>query len=276
MSRYAQGGGNLVAANALQQVAAKENNYKEPIKVNHGLCKSAAQRIANLEKDLFKMVDDSIISRDELTKILNEHKETLKGIAAQNVERERHVEAFVGGVTAVRLELSNHNNDNDNDEQDPTNLPDYTAKIKNAMTQHKRSKQYADVKQEPLYRDVAALLGEKFGKTNGDDDDIEIEETQGAASLKCPITGRFLEQPLKNKACGHVYSHEGIMSHIRAKGRAACPCPVGGCANQNVTLQQLEKDVEMEMAVRRQKRREDQEMQQRASQADDLMDSDEE
>lgn len=323
MSRYAQGGGNnLVAANALQQVAAKENNYKEPIKVNHGLCKSAANRIAQLERELLQNLGDgdsessSIISREELAQILNEHKETLKEIAARNVDRERTVEAFVRGVHAVRLELSsnnNHDNNNDNNDNnnqgeqndDPTNnnLPDYNAKIKDAAAQYKNAQPYLPVHQEPLYREVAEALGEKkltattTGGNNqthgGDDDDdieIEIQETQGGATqanlnhLKCPITGRLLERPVRNKVCKHVYSHEGILAHIRAKTsrhrNATCPCPVGGCANHNVTAQQLEKDVETDMLVKRRKRHDDKlrERQEQAQAAadDDLMDSEEE
>ena len=215
------------------------------------------------------MVDSSILSQDELTKILQEHKESLKAIAAQNVERQRYVDTFVRGLTVVRHELSNHNND---DEQDPTNLPDYNKKIKDAMTGHKNSQQYVEVHQETLYRQLAEAIGEKLGT---DEDEIEVTETQNAASLKCPVTGKLYEEPCKSKVCHHVYSRAGIMEYIRSK-RGTCPCPVGGCGNQNVTIDQLEKDVEMEMMVRRQQRRDDRDAQQRASQAADLMDSDEE
>ena len=217
------------------------------------------------------MVDSSILSQDELTKILNEHKESLKAIAAQNVERQRYVDTFVRGLTMVRHELSNHNND---DEQDPTSLPDYNKKIKDAMTAHKNSQQYLQIHQETLYRQLAEAIGEKLG-TDEDEDEIQVTETQNATSLKCPVTGKLYEEPCKNKLCNHVYSRAGIMEYIRSKG-GSCPCPVGGCGNRGVTVDQLEKDVEMEMLVRRQVRRDDRDAQQRASQAADLMDSDEE
>ena len=222
------------------------------------------------------MVDDTILSRADLTQILKEHKESLKLIAAQNVERERYVETFVQGLNAVRLELSN-NNDNEQ-QQDPTNLPDYNKKIEDAMTRHQKSQSYLEIYQEPLYRQIAEAIGEKLGQTdnNGDDDDdIEVTDTQNTTSLKCPITGKLFEDPYKSKVCHHVYSHGGILEYIRTKGRF-CPCPVGGCGNAALTVEQLEKDVETEMLVRRQQRREDRDAQLRASEAADLQDSDEE
>jgi len=274
MSRYAtHGGGSAVAAQSLLNIASKGQQYKEPIKVNHALTKTAAQRIMELEHELHKLVDESIMPKEDLEKVLNEHKESLKEIAVKNVERERNVDSFVSGVNVVRNELMTNQN-NDNDQENTTTLPDYTKKIKDAMVQHKNSVQHAEVKQEGMYREIAELLGEKAA---GADEDFEIIETHqgGGASLKCPVTGRLIEDPVKNTVCGHVYSREGIMSHIRAKGQHA-RCPVTGCGHGPVTLAQLEKDVETELAVNREKRRQDHEYQQRASQASDLMDSDEE
>ena len=110
------------------------------------------------------------------------------------------------------------------------------------------------------------------------DDEMEIIETQGGgvASLKCPITGRLFADPVKNKVCGHIYSREGIDAHMRNAHRRAATCPVAGCNKPIQSSAQLEKDVETEMKVRRQQRKEDYESQQRASQASDLVDSDEE
>jgi len=284
MSRYASQGGSAVAANVLQTIAAREANYKEPIKQNHGLCKTAASRLVDAEKGMMKFLEtdtSSIIGEEEIAAFFQEQKEILKAEAAKNVERERHVESFVSGVKSVRNDLINAAGSQGEEEEESVNLPDYNAKIKDAMSNHSSSVSRVPVQQEPLYQQVVEALGENVAskKNTGDDDDIEITETQNASSsLKCPITGKLIEDAVKNKLCKHVYSREGITAHIHSSGSGGrAKCPAAGCSNTTVTMDQLEDDYETSRHVSRQKRREDFESQQRASQAaSDLMDSDEE
>ena len=285
MSRYASQGGSAVAANVLQTIAAREANYKEPIKQNHGLCKTAASRLVRMEDDMMKFLEEkdnsSIIGEEELAAFVQEQKKILKAEAAKNVERERHVESFVQGVKSVRNDLINAAGSQGEEEEESDNLPDYNAKIKDAMNKHSSSVSRVPVQQAPLYQQVVENLGENVAskKNTADyDDDIEITETQNASSLKCPITGKLIEDAVKNKLCKHVYSREGITAHIHSSGSGGrAKCPATGCSNTTVTLDQLEDDYETSRHVSRQKRREDLETQQRASQAaSDLMDSDEE
>jgi SUMO ligase MMS21 Smc5/6 complex component len=158
---------------------------------------------------------------------------------------------------------------------------DYERIIQDKMRQYSaaaNAESQVDVRDEKFCRDIRSSLGikDRASKKNRDDDesDEELEVLRnpvGAQSLKCPITTMLYVEPLRNKVCGHVYSKAGIVQLLRS-GRAKCP--VAGCRNGSVTMSQLEEDVETEMKVKRQRRREETERQQRASQA--IYDSEEE
>ena len=118
----------------------------------------------------------------------------------------------------------------------------------------------------------AALPGRGSRNVNNDDD-IEVmgngrgAESQ-AASLMCPVICKLLENPMKNKVCGHIYSLAGLKHLLRNSRR--CACPVAGCQNNNVTMEQVEEDVETQFKIRREKRRQDAAAtQQQYSQADE-------
>ena len=86
----------------------------------------------------------------------------------------------------------------------------------------------------------------------------------------------LLEEPCKNKKCGHVYSREAIANYLKTqrKNRRQCKCPTAGCDNLHVTEDQLEKDAMLEIAVNRERRRIDKQRQDRASQASQVEDDD--
>ncbi|KAL7556574.1 hypothetical protein ACA910_016216 [Epithemia clementina (nom. ined.)] len=85
---------------------------------------------------------------------------------------------------------------------------------------------------------------------NDENEDVQIVETSNQQSgyyradkKRCPITAQVLENPVRNKVCGHVYSRKGIellLQQMRQrKATVKCPCPVAGCNNQAVTKTQL-------------------------------------
>ena len=61
--------------------------------------------------------------------------------------------------------------------------------------------------------------------TGGDSDsDIEVEVTQQSINLKCPVTGKEMTDPVKNKHCTHNYERTGIIQLMQQrKGKAKCP-----------------------------------------------------
>jgi Zinc-finger of the MIZ type in Nse subunit len=155
------------------------------------------------------------------------------------------------------------------------------------------------IEQEQMYRDICEALGEPVSSSSNDDDDDDEDRimvmnnigtsnaTGGLTSsasllsssskLKCPITGMYMEEPMKNKVCHHVYSRGGIMQHIRTQqsgGRPTVRCPVPGCNNTNITANQLEKDVETEMRIRQERRRQERNAESLASSANNVDDDD--
>ena len=71
-------------------------------------------------------------------------------------------------------------------------------------------------------------------------------------STTCPLTQQQLKSPVKNPRCGHVYSRQAILQHIRAK-KASAQCPASGCVAQVVSVE-LSKDSDMEARLRRENR----------------------
>jgi hypothetical protein len=288
MSQRDFGGLNnaLVVSNVLNSIASKESSYKAPIKANHVLSKSAAKRIRHYEDILAKTIG-VVHTEEEWKAYLKERKEELKSIAANNVSSQRKIDTFCKAVrnvqtqTQQRAQSQSAENSKENEEMESYEVLIHEA-IKAIETQD--APLQLDMEQEPFYREIAQLLGEPLAaakkKTGEDDDDIEISEplgaTDGVSSLKCPITGAFMEDAVRNKVCSHVYSKAGILAHIQSQGRSQCKCPMAGCGNRNVSGAQLEEDIETKMNVRRAMRQESQRLEHQASQANDLMDSDEE
>ena len=77
----------------------------------------------------------------------------------------------------------------------------------------------------------------------------------GQQTLICPITKQTLVSPVRSNKCGHVYSKEAILLHIKnikKKGRNLPSCPVAGCSH-TVDLNDLERDVDIERQLKRKK-----------------------
>lgn len=287
----------------LNTIAAKEDNYKEGIKVNHTMAKNAAKRIRELEQMMIPEMMEGIMTNEELTAFFREQKDAVKKVAEENVAREHYVNSFVSAVRTVQQQVtSNSRRSNSNDEEnqngDDDGMVDYQKAIDKAMLQQLQGSDgmTIEVYHESSYRDVAEALGEpvtvkkkrkkKTANSKDDDDDDEDDiqvvqtETQGGLTLKCPITGAYMDDAVRNKVCSHVYSLAGITAHInnaRTKNDRRvnhCQCPMAGCVNQSVSQAQLEPDVETVINVRREKRQHDKKAQQHASQASELIDTD--
>ena len=85
-------------------------------------------------------------------------------------------------------------------------------------------------------------------KSGGGGNDVKLE-VDDDKQLKCPITGLFFNNPVKNKVCQHIYDRAGLDQMIRAKSKW---CPVLGC-NNNLSLSQVEEDEEMKLRVQKHK-----------------------
>jgi E3 SUMO-protein ligase NSE2 len=270
-TRYSQGN-VAVTTHILEGIAAKEQQYLQSIQQNHTYCKSLASNLLRFQQNLPNMAR-GCMTQEEIDTFIKEQTEVVKNLAAKNVERERHVKTFVAAVNRVKQQIE----DNANNEDDSSDF-DFQKAINAEMNkiEETASDSQLEIFQEKLFLEILEKLGEHQGAV---DDDVAIVQTGATQSvnLKCPITGSFMEDAMRNKLCGHSYSKTGIMAHIQTMrhNRNHCECPVPGCANKNVQESQLEVDLDTQHAVRREQRRQDHVAQQRAKGADNLIDSDE-
>lgn len=56
---------------------------------------------------------------------------------------------------------------------------------------------------------------EEMETQDGDDDDLVLGHVQ--RSLYCPLTKKFLEDPVTSKTCNHSYSRAAILEHIKKR-----------------------------------------------------------
>lgn len=109
---------------------------------------------------------------------------------------------------------------------------------------------------------MAEALGIALDDPNQDGkEEMELTIVGGDGSnadtfkYRCPITTKLLDDPVTNIVCGHAYSKQAILQHLRvAKGKQ---CPVAGCRTVNISPSHLKHDIKLTQLVRRQKRRED-------------------
>jgi SUMO ligase MMS21 Smc5/6 complex component len=97
---------------------------------------------------------------------------------------------------------------------------------------------------EARYPDQAAPMEDD---TAPSDDDADIVISRATQSSICPISQREFEEPVRNPACGHVYSNQAIRQLVR---NDTTPCPVAGCRSM-VNIRSLQPDIEMEARLQR-------------------------
>jgi glycine cleavage system H lipoate-binding protein len=204
--------------------------------------------------------NNGIVSEEEVQSFLAEQRDRLKKLAEKNVTSERKIGTFVSSIKTLQQQIQAN--------PEAADAKDYQEWIHELMSQENTKRGAVQLQNEKYYRDVMQELGEPVGGSQNEDDDIAVmNSTQTGTSLNCPITGTLMEDPVKNKVCGHSYSRVGITQHIRQAGRRGCQCPIAGCNNNNLSQQQIEKDSMTEMLVRRAKRRENAAKEVQASQA---------
>jgi Zinc-finger of the MIZ type in Nse subunit len=89
----------------------------------------------------------------------------------------------------------------------------------------------------------------------------------------------YVEEPMKNIVCRHVYPRGGIMQYIymqRSGGRPSMQCPLPGCINTKISANQSEKNVETEMRIRQEWRHQEWNAEKLASSVNNVDDDDDE
>jgi hypothetical protein len=291
----------------LQSIAAQKDSYKEPIRENHSMCKQLAERIRYIEATLEEIgilnnkenqtntTTASSMSEEEIRNLLQDYKNQLKELTKRNVQGEREVDSFVNAIQTVRQQIvSNHHpspsSPNDENQPEDVIIPDYQEQITQAMNANSNNDNALlplEIQQESMYREVCEALGERSSNAVVDEDIEIVPDRPGAlgtsaaaaseAHVKCPVTSEYMHDAVQNTVCGHVYSRKGISALLlQNRTHRGCACPIPGCTNRSVTQQQLRDDKTTQMRVRQALRRQAQLQEIRASQASNLVDTDEE
>jgi hypothetical protein len=213
----------------------------------------------------------------------------LKVLAEGNAKRIYDIEDFVDAVKVVRSEVHANLAATQNNEAGEatattatTDAPDYERSIHNAVERVRQERANGPSRlpheDHAMSIEMREALGEKVqkkrsrasrgGGADDDEDDLEIVQNRNddVHTLKCPITGMFFVNPVKNKVCNHVYDRAGLDQLIRARKHT---CPVPGCANRSLGLAQVEEDEQMKLKVKRHKAREEAEKRQKDMEDDD-------
>jgi hypothetical protein len=263
----------------------------------------------NDENETQNSTSQTSLSTEEIAHFLQEQRERLKTIAMGNAKQEQSVSRFVNAVRQLRAQVDQQGRNElqhqgNNDAQPPSVRPTEEIQYETRLLELVDHEKNAESTQEDIlstskyYREILQELGESGLESadNDDDDDIAVVRagnttttnqfeagggSSAANNLKCPVTGQLLEDPVKNTVCDHVYSRQNIMNLIRQlrssnPHRTKYKCPVAGCHNKQLNASQLQPCLETAALVRREKHRLDALAQQRASQAANLVDTDEE
>ena len=245
-----QSTGGSSALLAAQRAIDSEDKYRASVKKLHALSKIQADNFVP-DGDLEKAMEGDT----EMTNFMEECRIRLKGIAEGNAKRMKEIDYYVEAVREVKNDVVRRQHDS-NAEDEEAEAVNYEAAIHSAIERIREKDEsniHQWIEQHPMVIEVRTTLGERV-KSN-DDDDLEIVNNRDDVhALKCPITATLFEDPVKNKVCGHTYSRAGIQQVIKNRKTT---CPIAGCKNNRLSVNQLETDEEMKMAVHRFKKKEE-------------------
>eukprot|EP00526_Cylindrotheca_closterium_P015302 CAMPEP_0113650008 /NCGR_PEP_ID=MMETSP0017_2-20120614/26597_1 /TAXON_ID=2856 /ORGANISM="Cylindrotheca closterium" /LENGTH=244 /DNA_ID=CAMNT_0000562467 /DNA_START=39 /DNA_END=773 /DNA_ORIENTATION=+ /assembly_acc=CAM_ASM_000147 len=241
MSQYMSQG--TASHEIVNQMIRKEKKYKEGIQQNHDLACTMASNVSKGGR-LEALLGDKV----------HGYRDALRQLSETNVNHEREVGAF---VATLRKTL------------EQPDIKEYSAFIKENTEKElaQINQSSIQVNQERMYLDMCTKLGDVSAQNQ--DDELEVVGGNTTVSLKCPITGTLLQDPMRNKVCHHVYSKHAILNYVRNRNNK---CPNVGCVNTNLSMGQLEDDHQTARLVKREMIRMEEEKRQQTQNAMELED----
>lgn len=82
-------------------------------------------------------------------------------------------------------------------------------------------------------------------------DEDEVIVASEKVSVKCPITQVIMKEAMLNKKCKHSYDLNGIQSYLNSRKGKITNCPVSGCTNKNLQMEDLLPNVKLQNLINR-------------------------
>ncbi|XP_011402477.2 PREDICTED: E3 SUMO-protein ligase NSE2-like [Amphimedon queenslandica] len=170
------------------------------------------------------------------------------------------IEEYLGNIAAVQYEMDNIKKvigEGDNILQEYSESEENSESVIDIFDRHLenfKSQDTRNVNTHPAVIEYKRITEKEIEGERGaleGDEDLMMGQVQ--RSLTCPITLKDLEKPVKNTTCGHIYSKDAVLAHVRSRPAGRAKCPVGGCPEM-ILEHNLEADKDTERALRRQRK----------------------
>jgi hypothetical protein len=256
------------AAHQADVFLSKQRAHLDALKNMHAMNKNFGKQLSP-NGEIAVALAGSGMSEDDLNKFLTESKDRARAIAQKHVQSECIVNALGDAILLVKNEFLNRNDDRSTEKKAEDEVEDAPMDLeKEIMEQF--DVQMQKPKHQPkanhkFIKDMTETLGDEK-----DDEDDDLIVTSTTDNFKCPITATVFVMPMRNIVCGHTYSKAGI-EHVLRTGHE---CPVAGCTNKRLHRSQLEKDIEMEIEVKKYLRKQERLKNMRLSQSHNIDDDD--
>jgi len=198
---------------------AEEDRQIKYIKVGMDFTNTVTQRIMeNLEGD----------ERDE-------HLNNMRSIMVDYLKMEHEYNTARKVIASLKKDLEAENADMNKDiEEDYNkNYQDELKKIGKTQEDYKNDDRYVQLDQK--------ISG---GDGGGDDDEDLVMTGHEDQIPKDPWSLKEVVDPVKNKACNHIYEKAVVEKNISRSGKKPLKCPVVGCVNPSIKMADLISDVD--------------------------------
>jgi len=117
------------------------------------------------------------------------------------------------------------------------------------------AKDETKVEDNDNYKKLLEVFKEFGSEAEENDDELMTLDTESDRIPIDPISKKEIENPVKNKTCGHIYDGEQLRLLLETKGpNGKIRCPLVGCNNRSVTLADVVVDHKTRALIQKLKR----------------------
>ena len=184
---------------------------------------------------------------------LGDATDTMRNVMANYVEQSREHVTNSAALKSLKENLA---------KIDPLEWPDVDQEFLKLRRQEENNNEAGPVEDHKWMKEMNKIIANEEEDDPNDDDGEDVCMTQVEVNTICPISRKEMVQPMKNKACGHVYDKTSIEAIVNQAKSLYPPqityCPVIGCPSrerrQAVRLDNLEVDRETKLAIARKRK----------------------